>query len=156
MSALPFRKPLALLIARLAALPLPLSALAAKTVNVAAPTALHPTALDVIHVIPSGEHVFQLPNLSGLGATSLFLRPAADGSRLDLQSPAGLRFDLNLLAPLGKGQGKASFAGLVTQAAGGVHLAFDDWERPDKSALLLQHLNATGAVQQTVHVPRAH
>ena len=84
----------------------------AKILN---PAAVRPTAIDVIHSQPAGDRVFQLRNLTGLGAPSLFLRPLIDGSKLDIQGNTGLRFDLNLRAPLGQGEGRTSFVGLATQ-----------------------------------------
>ncbi len=119
------------------------------------PAAVRPTAIDVIDGMPTGDRVFQLRNLTGLGAPSLFLRPLLDGSRLDIQGPVGLRFDLNLRGPLGQGEANTRFAGLSTQTARGVMVGLDDWERPATSALLLLHLNAAGAVANQVRIAPA-
>ena len=118
------------------------------------PAAVRPTVIDLIHTEAAGDRHYQLRNLTGLGAASLFLRPLLDGSKLDIQAPAGLRFDHNLGAPLGQGQGRAVFAGLSTKTSR-AQFGLDDWEAINSSSLLLLHLNAAGAASQTLHVAPA-
>ncbi len=122
--------------------------------EILSPATLRPISVDVMGNQPSGDRVFQMRNLTGLTVQSLFLRPAVDGSRLDIQTTPGFRFNLNLLGPMGRGQGQASFTGVAVQPNLHAVVGADNWGNLATTTLLLQHTTQAGAVAQTTHLPR--
>ncbi len=122
--------------------------------EVSNPATLRPTSLDVIHTVGGVEHTFQLRNLSNLGTQAFSAHPVIDGSSLQIQAAPGAKFDLNLLGRVGQGQ--ASFAGITVQPNLLAAVGADNWGNLAATTLLLQHTTAAGAIQQTLHLPRAH
>jgi len=103
--------------------------------------ALAPTQMEFIRSTPQGDRAFDINNLRNLGAQPLELVPNAQGTAIEVNGPANLQFNLDVLGPVGQGMQGASFGNIVLQAGAKANLSPANWGALRTAGLKLQILN---------------
>jgi len=100
-----------------------------------------PTSMAFIRSTPAGDRVFELNNLRNLGAQQLELVPNAEGTAIEVNGPANLQFNMDVLGPVGQGMQQATFANIALQAGAKANLTPVNWGALQNTNLRLQMLN---------------
>ncbi len=117
------------------------------------PAAFQPTRLLIIKSLAIGDRVFELQNLRNLGAQSLQLIPAANGSSIIIICQQGGQFDMTLHGRRGQGMHQTTFGNIALQAGTKAILQPTQWGNLSAGDLDLQIRNRqTNQLQQRLKI----
>lgn len=103
--------------------------------------AVGPTQVEFIRSTPAGDRVFQLNNLRNVAPEQLEVVPNAQGTALEVNGPAGLQFNLDVMGPVGQGMQGAAFGNIVLQAGARANLSPANWGAVQNTNLTVRMLN---------------